>query len=193
MSRTTTKQHRLDEDDEVEEEEEDEDDVFHSLDDEGNIIVRQYTGTLRGSPWPTRRSVIYNVRTPPPEDQDSASSYSQDGAGQGADESEDVESDSEEEEEDDDSDDDDDDDEGQEEDTTWMSWFCSLKGNDFFCRVSDDFVCDTFNLTGLAAEVPLYDRALDTILNRESSGTLLAVPMQRCELCAACSKRRPIR
>ena len=50
-----------------------------------------------------------------------------------------------------------------------VSWFCSLKGNEFFAEVEHDFMQDDFNLTGLSAQVPYYEYALDTILDAESA------------------------
>jgi len=53
------------------------------------------------------------------------------------------------------------------EDVTWISWFCSLKGHEFFAAVDEEFIADDFNLTGLAGAVPYYSHALDTILDDE--------------------------
>ena len=66
-----------------------------------------------------------------------------------------------------------DDDEGEEEEEeedeqTWVQWFCAIRSNAFLCEVDEEFITDDFNLTGLAAEVPYYDFALDTILDAEA-------------------------
>lgn len=50
---------------------------------------------------------------------------------------------------------------------TWISWFCSLSGHEFYIEVPEDFIDDEFNLTGLSAIVPYYTQALETILDME--------------------------
>jgi casein kinase II subunit beta len=55
---------------------------------------------------------------------------------------------------------------------TWIAWFCSLKGNEFYCEIEEDFIQDDFNLSGLSNLVPYYHYALDVILDVEVQDVL---------------------
>ncbi|KIH94212.1 casein kinase II subunit beta [Sporothrix brasiliensis 5110] len=50
---------------------------------------------------------------------------------------------------------------------TWIASFCSLLGHEYFAEVSEDFIEDDFNLTGLQSQVQLYKEALEMILDVE--------------------------
>ncbi|KAI9713880.1 MAG: casein kinase 2 regulatory subunit [Bogoriella megaspora] len=50
---------------------------------------------------------------------------------------------------------------------SWISAFCSLLGHEYFAEVSEDFIEDDFNLTGLQSSVPFYREALEMILDVE--------------------------
>lgn len=51
--------------------------------------------------------------------------------------------------------------------SSWVEWYCHLKGNEFFVEVDEDYIRDDFNLTGLSQVVPWYDEALSTILDED--------------------------
>ena len=53
------------------------------------------------------------------------------------------------------------------ETASWIAWFCSIRGNEFFCQVDEEYITDSFNLSGLKEEVPYYDMAVETILDGE--------------------------
>ncbi|PLW06807.1 hypothetical protein PCANC_26350, partial [Puccinia coronata f. sp. avenae] len=46
---------------------------------------------------------------------------------------------------------------------SWITWFLSTKGNEYFCEVDEEYILDRFNLTGLNSEVLRYGMALDLI------------------------------
>ncbi|KAH7375279.1 casein kinase II regulatory subunit [Plectosphaerella cucumerina] len=50
---------------------------------------------------------------------------------------------------------------------SWISSFCSLLGHEYFAEVSEEFIEDDFNLTGLQAQVAMYKEALEMILDVE--------------------------
>ena len=62
---------------------------------------------------------------------------------------------------------------GSDEDVAaWISWFVSLRGNEFFCEVDEDFIQDDFNLSGLSSQV---------------QGPRLHAPACRCRPALACA------
>ncbi|PAA85530.1 hypothetical protein BOX15_Mlig032160g1, partial [Macrostomum lignano] len=47
----------------------------------------------------------------------------------------------------------------------WIAEFCDRPGNEFFCKVDEDYIRDRFNLTGLGTAVPNYHRAMKLLLD----------------------------
>jgi hypothetical protein len=58
---------------------------------------------------------------------------------------------------------------------SWISSFCSLLGHEYFAEVSEDFIEDDFNLTGLQNQVAMYKEALEV---RAASYTNIHCPYQ---------------
>ncbi|KAF7977430.1 hypothetical protein HWV62_3582 [Athelia sp. TMB] len=59
---------------------------------------------------------------------------------------------------------------------TWISWFCSLPGHEYFCEVAEDFIEDDFNLTGLNAMVPFWKEAMEMVLDVEPDEDSSKIP-----------------
>ena len=68
---------------------------------------------------------------------------------------------------------------------TWISWFCSLPGHDYFCEVAEDFIEDDFNLTGLNAMVPFWKEAMEMVLDVEPGASILVSGMNAVSLKAS--------
>lgn len=50
---------------------------------------------------------------------------------------------------------------------TWIANFCAVLGHEYFAEVTEEFIEDDFNLTGLNQQVPMYKEALEMILDVE--------------------------
>ncbi|KAF8517766.1 casein kinase II regulatory subunit-domain-containing protein, partial [Gautieria morchelliformis] len=59
---------------------------------------------------------------------------------------------------------------------TWITWFCSLPGHEYFSEVTEDFIEDDFNLTGLNSMVPFWKEAMEMVLDVEPEEDSLKIP-----------------
>mmetsp|Transcript_1984 Transcript_1984/g.4472 ORF Transcript_1984/g.4472 Transcript_1984/m.4472 type:complete len:374 (+) Transcript_1984:563-1684(+) len=55
-------------------------------------------------------------------------------------------------------------DQSSSETETWISWYCSLRGNEFLCEVDPDYIDDRFNMYGLP-EMKFMNEAMDLIMD----------------------------
>jgi len=49
--------------------------------------------------------------------------------------------------------------------STWISWFCSLPGHEYFCEVKQNFIEEDFNLQGLDVMIPFWKEAKEIVLD----------------------------
>lgn len=60
---------------------------------------------------------------------------------------------------------------------SWISSFCSLLGHEYFAEVSEEFIEDDFNLTGLQTQVAMYKEALEVFFSFFFP-SCLSIPLQ---------------
>lgn len=46
---------------------------------------------------------------------------------------------------------------------SWIEWFLSFRGNEFFCSVDEEFITDRFNITGIGHDIPQFKKAYELI------------------------------
>lgn len=54
---------------------------------------------------------------------------------------------------------------------SWIKWWSSHQGHEYFAEVPEEFIEDDFNMTGLIHEVEFYQEALELILDLQPSET----------------------
>lgn len=48
-----------------------------------------------------------------------------------------------------------------EDDVTWIEWFCTVKGHEYFVEIDEDYIRDDFNLTGNQRKHHQWHPAID--------------------------------
>ena len=61
---------------------------------------------------------------------------------------------------------------------SWISSFCSLLGHEYFAEISEDFIEDDFNLTGLQTQVAMYKEALEVSSSKFEHPDLANIPFR---------------
>lgn len=59
---------------------------------------------------------------------------------------------------------------------SWIASFCSLLGHEYFAEVSEEFIEDDFNLTGLQSQVNMYKEALEVSTSPTTRHLPIEVP-----------------
>jgi len=52
-------------------------------------------------------------------------------------------------------------------DSRWITWYCGLKGHEFFAEVEEEYIKDNFNLYGLRGRFQYFDHALEMVSSSE--------------------------
>ena len=52
--------------------------------------------------------------------------------------------------------------------STWTEWFLSLRGNEYYCQVDEEYILDRFNLTGIGNDIPVFKKAYELICGHYS-------------------------
>lgn len=51
------------------------------------------------------------------------------------------------------------------DDQGWISWYCRLEDNQFYCEIEKEYIEDAFNLYGIKKNFQNYEDALEMILS----------------------------
>jgi hypothetical protein len=50
--------------------------------------------------------------------------------------------------------------------STWIQWFLSTRGNEYFCQIDEEFIQDRFNLTNLNLDVQHFNQAIEMMIDQ---------------------------